>query len=80
MKLKEVDNAQVSGGPRVGQGVFGILGRRWGTPGWANDPVRRQGGRQCMGFGTGVGFPLGQTSDVRRRGRGGFKFKLHNNK
>ena len=32
------------------------------------------------GGGAGVDFNLGQTSDVRRRGRGGFRFKLCNNK
>ena len=36
---------KVSGGPHTGQGVSGILGRSRGTPGWADDIVRQQGGR-----------------------------------
>ena len=44
MKLTETRNAQVSIGPRVGRGVFGIPGRIQGTPGWADDPVCQQGG------------------------------------
>ena len=44
VKLTDMGDAQVSGGPRVGQGVFCVLRRRRDTPGWADDPVRKQVG------------------------------------
>ena len=49
VKLTEVGDARVSRGPRAGRGVFGIMGQRRGTPGWEDDPVRRQGRRLWVG-------------------------------
>ena len=59
---------------------FGMLGRTQGTPGWADDPVRRQGICQWMGIRAVVGFLLGRTFDVSIRGWCRFIFKLCNNK
>ena len=42
----ETGNAQVSGGTHAGQGVFCMLGWRWGIPGWEDDLVRQQG--ECL--------------------------------
>ena len=47
-----------------------MLGRRRVTPGWADDPVRRQEGEDDGGDRTLTG---------RRRGRGGL-ISVHNNK
>ena len=49
MKLTETGDAQVTGGPRAGRGVFGMMGRIRGSPGWADDPVQQQGGSRWMG-------------------------------
>ena len=47
-KLNGTGNAQVSGGPHVRRGVFGMLGQRRGTTGWGDDYVKQHNGRQCM--------------------------------
>ena len=43
-------------------------------------PCSDMAGVYGRGGGSGVGCPLGQTLDDRRRGRGGFSFKIRNNK
>ena len=40
VKLMETGDNQVSEVPREGQGFFGMLGRRRGTPSWADDTVQ----------------------------------------
>ena len=80
MKLTETGNAQVRGGPRVGQGVFGMMRQIRGRLGGRMIPCSDRAGVDGWGVGSGVGCPLGWTSDDRRRGRGGFSFKIRNNK
>ena len=40
VKLTETGDAQVSGGPCTGRGVFSMLGQRQGAPGWLDDPMQ----------------------------------------
>ena len=44
--------------------VFGILGQIWVTPGWADDPVRRQDRRRQMG-GWDIGWQKGRVGRVQ---------------
>ena len=44
----ETGNTQVSRGLRAGQAIFSILRQRQGKPGWADDTVRKLGGRQWL--------------------------------
>ena len=68
MKSTETGDVQVRGGPCVGQGVFGILGWRRGTPRWTDDPVWRQGVHVWMGRRGRRGLP--PWTDIGRQEEG----------
>ena len=58
----------VTGEGREGDGfsfyVFGMMGRRRVTPGWADDPVRRQDGRIRMGRSRDIIWHEGRVGQV----------------
>ena len=64
----ETGDSQVSGGPRAGRGVFIMLVNRQEMFRWADDPVRQQGRRQCMGRHGRSGLP--PQTDIGRQEEG----------
>ena len=54
---------ELTGEREAGKGFFGILGRRWVTPGWADDHVRQH----VNGWGGRAGVGCLPRIDIRRQ-------------
>ena len=55
------------------RGVLGMLGQRRVTPGWADDPVRRQGGSRLTRRRGRSGLPPPEGHHMAGGGGGGFQ-------